>query len=92
MSDTIACKSCKHIRFDWTHFPFSLFSAYAWRCDRIRSEEQVVMDPVFGRKTIEKSERKLCVAARGKYGECGAEATLWEPKRRKDFLVYLKRI
>lgn len=92
MEDTISCKSCRHSRYDWRQFPMTIFSPYAYRCDRIKTPEQVVLDPVFGKKNVEKAERQLCVSARGKYGECGAEGLLWEPRKRRDFFVYLKRI
>lgn len=92
MDETVSCRSCRHSRFDWRQFPFTIFSPYAWRCDRIRTEEQTVIDPVYGKKIVEKSERKLCVSARSKYGECGAEAIQWEPRSKRDFFVYLKRI
>ena len=92
MDDTISCKSCRHIRFDWRQFPMTMFSPYAYRCDRIRTPTTIAIDPVFGKKVEEKSERKLCVSARSKYGECGAEAAMWEPKSKKNFFVYLKRI
>lgn len=92
MAATVSCKSCEHIRFDWSHFPFSIGSVYAWRCDRAKTKQETVLDPVNGRNIIEKPVRKLCVSARDAYGECGKDAVLWEPRRKKDFLIYLKRI
>lgn len=92
MDEPVSCKSCRHSRFDWRQFPMTMFSPYAYRCDRIKTQEQTVIDPVFGKKTVEKPERKLCVSARGKYGECGESATMWEPRSKKDFFFYLKRI
>lgn len=92
MAGTISCKSCDHIRFDWSHFPFSIGSRYAWRCNRLKTQEEIILNPVNGRNVIQKPVRKLCVSARDAYGECGANAVLWVPKRKKDFLVYLKRL
>lgn len=92
MAEKVSCKSCNHIRFDWRHFPFSIGSKYAWRCNRSKTQAKTEFDPVNGRNIIQKSVLKLCVSARDTYGECGIDAVLWEPKRKKDFLIYLKRI
>ena len=92
MDNIVSCRSCSYIRFDWSHFPFSIGSQYAWKCDRVKTQEEIVLDPVYGRQIVEKPQRKLCVSARSKYGECGINAVLWEPKQKRDFLVYLKRI
>jgi hypothetical protein len=88
----VSCKKCRHVRRDWSHFPFSIGSPYAWACDRVMTKEEMVLDPVNGRQNYVKPKRKSCVMARSKYGECGEQGSLWEPKHKRDFLVYLKRV
>jgi hypothetical protein len=92
MSDTVSCKKCRHIRRDWSHFPFSFGSPYAFKCNIIFSKEEKLFNPITGVNTIEKPKPLSCISARSKYGDCGIEGRLWEPKHKRDFFVYLKRV
>lgn len=87
----VPCKSCVHVRFNWAN-PFSIGSQYAWVCNKIMSEEEIEINPIDGKEIRKKPERKLCASARGKYGDCGPEGKLWEPKKEKDFFIYLKKL
>jgi hypothetical protein len=92
MSETVPCKTCRHVGRDWSHFPFSFGSPYAFKCLRVMSKEEQIFDPVSGKTNLLKPKPLNCMTARSKYGECGVEGRLWEPKHKRDFLVYLKRV
>jgi hypothetical protein len=92
MSDTVPCKTCRHIERDWTHFPFSFGSPYAFKCGILFTKEETNFDPITGKTSIQKPKALSCISARSKYGDCGVEGKLWEPKHKREFFVYLKRI
>jgi len=92
MEDTVTCKQCRHIRRDWSFFPFSIGSPYAWKCSRVVTKEESEFDPISGKTKVIPARPQTCVSARSKYGECGIEGVLWEPRRQKDFFIYLKRV
>lgn len=91
MSDLISCKSCSHIRYDWKNFPINIGSPYAWHCDKVKTKEEVELDPVNGTEKFKKSERQSCIMARSKYGECGPEGKCWVPKHKNDIFKYIAR-
>jgi hypothetical protein len=65
---------------------------FAYRCRKLVKEQRTEFNPVSGSKLV-KREHKLCSSARDKYNEeCGPLGKLWTPKRKQDFLVWLKKV
>ena len=92
MSDKIVlCKDCKHSFRKWTDF----LGFYApLRCRKFYFPERIEIDPVIGPEK-KKAHYKTCSSERmfsGLNEPCGKEGKLWEPKDKKNFFVYLKRV
>ena len=92
MSEQIVlCKDCKHSFRKWT----DVLSFYApLRCRKRFFEACVEIDPVKG-PTKQKAYYRSCSSERmfsGRDEICGKEGKLWEPRDKKGFFVYLKRI
>jgi hypothetical protein len=91
MSEVVLCKDCKHSFRKWTDF----LGFYApLRCRKSFTAESIEIDPVDG-PTKKKAHYKTCSSERmfsNMHEECGKEGKLWEPKDKKNFFVYLKRI
>jgi len=92
MNELVSCKSCMHARYEWKNFPFNIGSPYSWQCDKVKTKEEIELDPVNGKEILKKAERKLCMSARDKFGDCGPDGKFWEPKNKKDMFKYIKRI
>ncbi len=91
MSDQVSCQDCRHSFRPWQSFLF-YSGPYTYQCRKGIEEAKEEFEPVTGKIIVTEAKNKGCVSMRSKYGECGVEGTLWEPKKRKDFLLYLKRV
>ena len=92
MSEQIVlCKDCKHSFRKWT----DIFSFYApLRCQKRYFPEMIEVDPVNGPKKV-RAHYRTCSSERmfsGRDEVCGKQGTLWEPRDKTGFFVYLKRI
>jgi len=98
------CRDCRHSFIpvgQWIFLPFMWLARlveddgsdqFIYRCRKIVKEQRTEFNPVSGSKLL-KLEHKLCSFARGKYEEeCGFSGKMWMPKRKTDFLVWLKRV
>lgn len=88
----VTCKSCRFSFRRLIDLP-QWGSGYEYRCRKGFVEEQKEFDPVKGHKTIP-AHYKSCSSMRlhRDTDQCGAAGRWWEPKNKKDFFVYLKRI
>lgn len=91
MDDYVTCKSCQHVRYDWKYFPFNLGNQTSWMCDKVRTKEEVETNPITGKQFVKPPERRMCVVARGEYGDCGHEGKFWTPKHKRDIFKYIAR-
>ena len=91
MSEVVLCKDCKHSFRNWKEF----FGFYApLRCRKVYFPESVEVDLVDG-PTRKKAYYKTCSSERlfsNTEELCGKQGKLWEPKDKKNFFVYLKRV
>lgn len=92
MSDQIVlCKDCRHSFRKWTDF----LGFYApLRCRKSYTPESVEIDPVDG-PTKKRAHYRTCSSERmfsSMEEACGKQGKLWEPKNKKNFFIYLKRI
>jgi hypothetical protein len=80
------CKSCRHNRASWIarHFVNSVW----WNCDIDYTPPKY--NPVDG--TTKEGYYTSCGVARGIESICGKDAQRWEPREKKDFFVFLKRV
>jgi hypothetical protein len=98
------CRDCRHsfIPVDqWFFLPLMWLARlvedngsdqFAYRCRKVVKEQRTEFNPVSGSKLL-KREHMLCSFARGKYEEeCGFSGRLYVPKRKQDFLVWLKKV
>lgn len=87
----VLCRDCKHSFRSW----FEILTLYApLRCRKRFIQEHVEIDPVYGAKK-QRAHYRSCSSERmflGPSEVCGKEGKLWEPRDKKDFLVYLKRV
>lgn len=103
-ADVPLCRDCKHSFIPVSQWPFMPFiwidriinnddsDQWHYRCRKVVKEQRTEFNPVTGSKLL-KQEHKSCVSARDKYNElCGPTGKLWMPKRKQDFLVWLKRV
>ena len=94
MSDSVLCKDCKHSFRKLSTITY-WGSGFEWLCKKAYVAESVEQDPVTGPKKIE-AHYKRCASVRlhdSTYkDECGKQGIWWEPKDRKNFFLYLKRI
>lgn len=88
----VTCKTCKHAFRKLTSLPL-WGSGTEWRCRREWQEEQREFDPIKGARIVP-GHYISCINARANYRDspCGREGRNWEPKDRRNFFVYLKRI
>jgi hypothetical protein len=92
MNDEIVlCKDCKHSFRRWQDF----FGFYApLRCRKSYVPDSIEVDLVGGPSPV-KAYYKTCSSERmfsSRDEICGKQGKLWEPKDKKNFFVYLKRI
>jgi len=94
MSDNVLCKECKHSFRRFSSIPY-WGSGYEWLCKKAYVPESIEHDPVTGPKKVE-AHYKRCSLVRlhntSYNNECGKEGVWWEPRERKNFFLYLKRI
>lgn len=89
----LLCKKCKHSFVPienriMSFFAFGSLSKFSYYCKKTYKPKSVEHNPVTGPVKIpEKYEP--CASARMRTGECGADATLWEPKHKKDLFLML---
>ena len=96
MSDNVLCKECKQSFRSFNDLVFhGFFSSFAYRCKKAFKEKEVKLDLVIGNKT-DPAHYETCNLVRlhnADYNDsCGKEGRWWEPKDRKNFFLYLKRI
>lgn len=91
MNDVVLCKDCKHSFRKLT----DILTFYApLRCRKRYIDDHIEVDLVGGPAKV-KAYYKACSSERmfsGRDEVCGKEGKLWEPKNKKGFFVYLKRI
>lgn len=91
MSEIVLCKDCRHSFRKWTDF----FGFYApLRCRKVYFPESIQIDPVKG-PAKQKAHYRTCSSERmfSRNDElCGKQGKLWEPKDKKNFFVFLKRV
>ena len=88
---TVLCKDCRHSFRSWTDV---LFFYAPLRCRKRYFPESVEVDPVHGAKK-QPAHYRSCSSERmfsGSAELCGKQGKLWEPRDKKGFFVYLKRI
>lgn len=92
MTEQVKCTDCRHAFRKLTSLPI-WGSGVEWMCRREWVEETTEFDPVNGPKTVPAHYMK-CTYARAGYRDapCGREGRNWEPKDKKNFFVYLKRV
>lgn len=92
MSEQVVfCKDCKHSFRSWKEI---LFGYAPLRCRKILRPAGVKIDPVAGTKK-HKAFYETCNIERSWSSEnylCGKNGKLWEPKDKKNFFIYLKRV
>ena len=95
--EQVLCKDCVHSYIRWQDYPFALSdrSLYTY-CKRSYMEPTNEFDPVIGNKTIPGGYRLARVERMSMYSNnkerCGSEGKYWQPKDKKNFLLYIKRI
>ena len=86
----LKCTDCAHARCGG---PVNTFLArltgiqYGWQCGLVPVKGE--FNPVTG--TQEPDSFMLCASERGKYGQCGADARNWAPRRKQDLFKLLAR-
>jgi hypothetical protein len=91
MSDVVICRDCRHSFRRLTDF-LTLYAPL--RCRKRYFPDTVEVDPVSGPKKV-RAHYRTCSSERmfsGRDEVCGKQGTLWEPRDKKGFFVYLKRI
>lgn len=90
----VTCKTCRHSFRKLSDFP-QWGMGHEYRCKKVWIEDHNEFDPVIGPTTV-KGYYKRCNLVRlheAKYNnDCGKEGLWWEPKSKKNFFLYLKRI
>ena len=89
--ETVTCKSCQYSRWNWRN-PTTWGTQWAWTCSLAVIDEQRDYDAVTGKTKVTPPHNDLCSKQRGRWGNCGEEGRLWQPKHSKDFFVYLRRV
>lgn len=94
MIDNVLCKDCVHSFINWFDYPFALLNRELFtRCKKSWIEPQNEFDPVTGNKTIPGHYRKAGLERLSlNDNRCGPRGKYWQPKNKKLFLTYLKRI
>lgn len=83
----ITCQNCTHNRASWLERTFKV-STWSWTCDlSYTPPEYNVVDG-----TTRAGRYDSCSVVRVKKAVCGPDATAWQPRNKKDFFTYLKRI
>ena len=82
--DQVFCKDCRYSQNHW----WALNGKFNYKCRR--SIEPEKMDRVTGK--VDPKFINACATARIIGQPCGPEGTLWEPKAKKDFFVFLRRV
>lgn len=80
----VFCKDCRYSQNQWWNFSGS----YNYKCLKSIQDERV--DRVTGK--VDPKFVNACSTARIIGQACGPEGTLWEPKDKKDFFVFLRRV
>lgn len=92
MTDSVKCTDCRHSFRRLSSLPI-WGSGVEWLCRREWVEQKQEFDPVKGMRTVPGHYLK-CMFARGNYRDsvCGREGKNWEPREKRNFFLYLKRI
>lgn len=88
--EVVLCKDCRH---SFRLIKEILFGYAPLRCRKVFHPAGIKMDPVTGPKKT-KAFYEDCSVQRSWAGDnpCGKEGKLWEPKEKKNFFVYLRRV
>ena len=87
--DIVLCKNCRYSFRTWVDI---LFGSSSLKCRKAFVPEQIKIDPVYGPKKV-KAHHELCVIERLHSSDgCNKQGSNWEPKDKKNFFVYLKRV
>ena len=92
MDTTVKCIDCRHAFRKLSSLPI-WGSGVEWMCRRAFVGSALEYNPVKGYETIP-AHYQRCSLARGSFQDsaCGKEGRNWEPKQKKNFFTYLKRI
>ena len=84
----VLCKDCTHSQTHW--FNRLISNSYAFKCTLPENWRPPIWDPVVG--TTDTGFFYGCHTARRDSKVCGPDARQWQPREKKHFLTYLKRI
>lgn len=103
MSDFL-CKDCKHSDIEWSAYLSYIFNLGApephwYKCKKfLKDDDRLIRSepcPVTGKvvsKKISHDDLQFCSIVRDeRYGKCGKDAKMWEPKNKKDLFKFLSK-